>query len=210
MTSKFTVGDVDGLKVAGLVGVNVAVSWWGPMVNVEVDPDAAPLVTITGLPRLVVPSLNCTVPTAAAGLTAAVSVTRVPARAPDAGEVASAVLVAVAPVAAVMMKSTGGDVEGLKATGLVGMNVAVRERWPAARVEVDPDAEPLVTITGLPRLVVASLNCTVPVAVAGVIVAVSVTGVPGAAWPGGEMASAVLVATAPGTTNITTGDVDGL
>jgi hypothetical protein len=58
------------------------------------------------------------------------------------------------------------------------MNVAVSKRLPTASFEVDPDAVPLTTATGLPTLAVPSLNWTVPTAVAGVTVAVSVTGVP--------------------------------
>jgi hypothetical protein len=78
VTISGTTGDGDELKAAGLLGVNTAVSWCDPTVNVDVIPDAAPLLTITGLPRLVVPSLNCTVPAAIAGVIAAVSVTGLP------------------------------------------------------------------------------------------------------------------------------------
>ena len=55
------------------------------------------------------------------------------------------------------------------------MNTAISECDPAAKEDVVPNAVPLLTITGLPRLVGPSLNCTVPIAVAGVTVAVSAT-----------------------------------
>jgi hypothetical protein len=58
------------------------------------------------------------------------------------------------------------------------VNVAVSERDPAGKADVVPDAVPLLAITGGPRLVAPSLNCTVPSAAAGVTVAVSTTGVP--------------------------------
>ena len=78
MTSKASTGEVDEPKAAGSVGMNTAVSWCPPTANVEVVAEATPLLTIAGLPRLMVPSLNCTEPTAVAGLTAAISVTGVP------------------------------------------------------------------------------------------------------------------------------------
>src|SRR5918997_1182730 len=125
VTSKVTGGDVDGLKAAGVLGVNTAVSEREPTANVEVVPDAVPLPTATGLPRLAVPSLNCTVPLAVAGVIVAVSVTGVPTATGDAGDVASAVLVATAPVEPMTTKATGGDVDGLKAAGSSGVNTAV-------------------------------------------------------------------------------------
>ena len=78
VTVSDTAGDVEGLKAAESVGVNTAISWCDPAANVDVVTDAAPLVTVSGVPRLVVPSLNCTVPAAFAGVIAAVSVTGVP------------------------------------------------------------------------------------------------------------------------------------
>jgi hypothetical protein len=94
-----------------VVGVNTAVSWCEPAVNVVVVCDAVPLLMATALPMLVAPSLNCTVPAAAVGLTVAVSVTAVPTTAGVAAEdVLSVVLVAVAPE---ITKGTAGDVDGL-------------------------------------------------------------------------------------------------
>src|SRR5918998_1877304 len=85
-------GDVEGLKVAGSVGVNTAVNWCGPGANIDVEPDAVPLVlTVTGSPMLVVPSLNCTVPTAVDGVMVAVSITGVPWVTVEAGNVVSTV-----------------------------------------------------------------------------------------------------------------------
>jgi hypothetical protein len=171
-TTNITAGDVDGLNAAGLAGVNTAVSGCDPTVNVDVVPDAVPLVTITGLPRVVVPSLNCTVPAAVTGVTVAVSVRGTFGAMGESGDVASAVLVAGAPATT---NVTVGEVDGPYAAGSAGLNTASSEREPAARADVNPDAVPLLTITGLPRFVVPSLNCTVPTAVAGVTVAFNAT-----------------------------------
>jgi hypothetical protein len=94
---------------------------------------------------------------------------------------------------AVIVKVTGGDVDELKAAGLLGVNTALSRCVPTASVDVVPDAVPLETGTGLPRLVVPSRNCAVPAAVAGVIVAVSVTGVPRATGEAGDALSEVAV-----------------
>jgi hypothetical protein len=96
-TTTLRADDVDGLKTAASVGVKVAVIWCDPRGNAEVVPAATPLLTANGPPRLVVPSLNCTAPTAVAGETVAVSVSVVPGVTGEAGEVVSAVLVAVEP-----------------------------------------------------------------------------------------------------------------
>src|ERR687893_1877979 len=59
----------------------------------------------------------------------------------------------------VTAKVTDSDVEGLKATGLVGVNTAVSRCDPTANCDVAPDAVPLPkTITELPRLVLPSLK----------------------------------------------------
>jgi hypothetical protein len=55
-----------------------------------------PLLTITGSPMLVLPSMNCTVPVAAAGVTAAVSINGAPCGIGEAEDVLSTVLVGVA------------------------------------------------------------------------------------------------------------------
>jgi len=171
-TTKITAGDVDGLNAAGLLGVNTAFSGCDPTVNVDVVPDAVPLLTITGLPRVVVPSLNCTVPAAVTGLTAAVSVRGTFGAMGEGGDVASVMLVAGGPATT---NATAGEVDGRYAAGSAGTNTASSERDPAGSADVNPDAVPLLTITGLPRLVVPSLNCTVPTAVAGVTDAYNAT-----------------------------------
>jgi hypothetical protein len=66
--------------------VNTAISECDPEVKDDVLPDAVPLLTCTGLPRLVLPSLNCTVP-ATTGLTVAVSVIGVPGATEDTADV---------------------------------------------------------------------------------------------------------------------------
>src|SRR5947209_5877847 len=86
------------------------------------------------------------------------------------------VLRAVAPAEALTTKVTVGDADVLKAPGLSGMNTAVSECDPTASAVDGADAMPLLTGTRTPRLVAASLNCTLPIAVAGETVAVKVTG----------------------------------
>jgi hypothetical protein len=54
---------------------------------------------------------------------------------------------------------------------------------------------PLRTGIGGPRQVVASMNCTVPITVAGITVAVNVTVVPSATGDVGEVPTEVVVAT---------------
>jgi hypothetical protein len=51
---------------------------------------------------------------------------------------------------------------------------AVIECAPAESAEVEKEAEPLLSVP-VPRIVVPSRNCTVPVAAAGLTVAVNVT-----------------------------------
>ena len=53
---------------------------WLPDVNVEVVKLALPPASVTGVPRLVAPSLNCTVPVGEAPVTVAVKVTAWPDR----------------------------------------------------------------------------------------------------------------------------------
>jgi hypothetical protein len=60
---------------------------------------------------------------------------------------------------------------------LVGVNTAVSWCDPTANVD-EVDAVPLLTAAEAPMLVEPSLNCTVPVAAGGLIVAVSVRGTP--------------------------------
>ena len=88
-----TGSEVDGPKAVGLVGVNTALSEWVPTGSVVVM-EAVPPVTVTGLPMRVTPSWNCTLPTADAGVSVAVSVSPVPVRAGEGGVTLSCVEVA--------------------------------------------------------------------------------------------------------------------
>jgi hypothetical protein len=83
---------VDAVKATGLLGVNTALNECVPEANVVVT-DAVPPVTVTGLPMGLVPSWNCTLPTADAGDTVAVNVSPVPAAAGEGGVTVRAVLV---------------------------------------------------------------------------------------------------------------------
>jgi hypothetical protein len=206
--TKSTGVDVDELYSDAL-GINTAVRDRVPTAKVNVDPDAVPLLTATGLPKLRVPSLNWTVPVAVAGVIVAVSVTGVPCATGEAGDVVSAVVVATGSAGGLITSATGTDVDGLKAAVSVGVNTAVSWCGPAIKVDVDPEAPPLLTVTGLPRVVAPSLNCTLPTAVAGVIVAVSVTGAPCTTGEAGDVANVMVVTDAPATVSITGGDVAG-
>jgi hypothetical protein len=132
----------------------------------------------------------------------AVSVTGVPWVTGEAGDVVSAVLVAfalsgaviTAPFGAIITKGTEGDVEGPNAAGSEGTNIAVSECDPMANLEVNADAVPFRTMFLL-RLVLPSLNCTMPVAVAGVTVAVNATGLP---WWSGDAGRAPAKSTKDG------------
>jgi hypothetical protein len=84
--------EVDAVKATGLLGANTALNECVPEANVVVT-DAVPPVTATGLPIGVAPSWNCTLPTADAGDTVAVSVSPVPAAAGEGGVTAKTVLV---------------------------------------------------------------------------------------------------------------------
>src|SRR5882672_4026792 len=91
----------------GVAPVNTAVSECVPTVSAEVLVAAVPPETVTGLPRLLAPSLNCTEPAAEDGVTVAVSVTEVPAVTGLAGLAASAVLVVTGAFGSVVVKAVG-------------------------------------------------------------------------------------------------------
>ncbi|MGH3808590.1 MAG: hypothetical protein ACRDRU_18590, partial [Pseudonocardiaceae bacterium] len=97
------------------------------------------------------------------------------------------------------MNVTTFDVDGWKAAGLAGVNIAINECGPAGRNTTPPKAKPPVTDTGAPRLEVPSLNWTVPVALVGVTFAKGSANPPN---PGAMeirvTESVVLVAVAPG------------
>ncbi len=93
MTTKLIGGDLDAPKAAGSAafgsGPNTAVSRCDPPDNVDVVADAVPLETVTGIPRSVAPSLNCTLPAATDGVTDAVNVTGLSRSARKNGEMTS-------------------------------------------------------------------------------------------------------------------------
>src|ERR1700709_470451 len=89
----------------------------------------------------------------------------------------------------------------------VGMNTAVSACDPttSAEVEVVADAMPLVTVAGVPKGVVPSMNCTVPTATGGVTAAISVTGAPWAIADGVSAALATCTAVAWATSELLAG-----
>jgi hypothetical protein len=89
--------------------MNTAANWCDPTPNVAFS-IAVPLLTVTGVPMLVLPSRNCTVPTAAAGVIVAVIVIGVFSTTGEVGAVASVVPVVVAPE---ITKVTAGEVDAL-------------------------------------------------------------------------------------------------
>ncbi|MDQ2881226.1 MAG: hypothetical protein M3Y48_08280 [Actinomycetota bacterium] len=189
-TVKGTGGDIDGPYSFRFVGVNTAFNWWDPTANVDVDVAAVPLLTATGSPILVLPSLNCIMPVAAAGLSVAVSVNGLPCVTGDAAEVLTVTFVGVAPV---MEKGSAGDVDGAKRDGSVAVNTALSWCVPTVNVDVVCMALPSLTITGSPMLALPSWNCTVPVAAAGVTVAVIINGVPCGIGEAADVVSTALV-----------------
>jgi hypothetical protein len=200
VTVRETGCDVDGLKAAESAGVNTAVSWCAPTVGTNVVSDAVPLLTVAGLLRSAVPSLNCTVP-AVAGLTVALRDTGVPVVTVEAEDV-NTVRVAVGG-GAVTTKGTVCDVDAAKTAGSVGVNIALNWWVPTGNCEMVPTAVPLMTSTGFsPRLAVPSLNCTVPTgvcgatpaAVCGTTFAVSATMVPLTTGEAGNVVRVVTVA----------------
>jgi hypothetical protein len=183
-----------------LVGVNTAVMECVAVDNVVVAADVAlPLVTVTGLPRVAVPSMNCTEPAAVFGVTVAVNVTEVPDVVGLVGLAVSVVVVAVGPppVDASTSKLSGSEVELANVLGLLEVKTAVIECVSTDRFDVVKVADPAVTVAALPSAAVPSMNCTVPGAVEGEIVAVNVTDVPDVTGPPGFDAMAVVVAAAP-------------
>jgi hypothetical protein len=87
---------VDALNAPESAGVKTAVIECVAADKLVVVYVAVPLVTVTGLPNVAVPSMNCTEP-AAVGVTVAVKVTDVPAVIGLAGFAVTAVVVAVGP-----------------------------------------------------------------------------------------------------------------
>ncbi|MGH8623755.1 MAG: hypothetical protein ACREYC_00225 [Gammaproteobacteria bacterium] len=95
-----------------------------------------PLLTVTGLPMLAVPSLNCTVPTDVAGVTLAVSVTGVPWVTGEAGDVDNVVVV----VAVRMMSITSNPVtSGAKTWLFMDLVEKGGRATPCKYVVLNPD-----------------------------------------------------------------------
>jgi hypothetical protein len=87
---------------------------------------------------------------------------------------------------------TAAEVDSVNAVESVGVNTALSEWVPRARVTVR-DAVPPVTVTGAPRGVVPSMNWTLPTP-AGVTVAARVSAIPGVAGEVGVTPNVVVVA----------------
>jgi hypothetical protein len=85
-------GEVDGRSAIASVGVNTAVSRCDPAASIAVVCDALPLLTGTGAPTFVAPSLNCTVPVAVGWDTVALNVTALPWATDEAGDTVNSVL----------------------------------------------------------------------------------------------------------------------
>jgi len=146
-----------------------AVMECAPAVSVDTDSDADPLTTVAE-PSADVPSRNCTVPVAAVGVTTAVSVTVWPTVEGFTDDAAVTVVAALFTVSVTM-----ADV--LEALLPSPLYTAVMECAPEASVDTDSEAAPLTTVAE-PSAVVPSRNCIVPVAEAGVTVAVKLTPCP--------------------------------
>ena len=116
------------------------------------------------------PSLNCTVPVAEAGVTVALKVTDCPSVDGFCDEVTAAVV-----GSCEILCDSAGEVLG--ASFVSPMYAAVIVCVPTANEETDKDAFP-PAIGAVPSAVVPSANCTVPVAVIGVTVAVKGTACP--------------------------------
>ena len=115
-----------------------------------VDVDAAPLVTVAGLPISVgvpVPYSNWTVPVAADGLTVALSVTEVPNGLGTGGRNGQP---GRGRCAGRRCERSGVLVELAYPLPLVGVKTAASGSVPTGSDVVDVDAAPLVTVTGLP------------------------------------------------------------
>lgn len=181
---------MDDWNAVASVGVNVAFNEWVPMTKV-VDMDAVPDDTATGEPIAVVPSQNCTEPTADEGVSVAVRVEAGPTTIGLGGVTPRVVVVATAGV--VIVYGNDDDVDIVNFVASVGVNIALSECDPAVSDVVEKLAMPLATVTGLPMLVVPSLNWTVPTAVDGLTVAFSATEAPRVCVEAGVADNAVVV-----------------
>ena len=159
----------DALAATLLSPTYAAVIEWFPVFSADVENVATPF-TSAAVPIGVLPSLNCTDPVAAAGVTVAVNVTVWPTLAWSAG-VAEMVVV---DAACAIISLTAGDV--LPAKVASPPYTAVSVCGPTVRFVKPRKACPL-TIIADPSSTVPSKYCTLPDASGGVTVAVSDT------WP---------------------------
>lgn len=118
-------GDVDPLNFVASVGVKTAVSECVPVVNVDVIVNARPLMTVTGLPIFVSPSLNCTVPAAVRGRTIALRLTGKSEGNEPLGVVISMVVLACAPDPGVGVTTGVGEAIGVGVTIGVAVTTGV-------------------------------------------------------------------------------------
>jgi hypothetical protein len=197
---------VDEVNTAASVGVKTAVIECEPAVVKVLLADAAPLATVTGPPRLVEPSLNCTVPGAELGDTVADRATEAPVDT-EVGAADAVVVVVTAPTGGVVTVTVAAAlVDAVNAFTSAGVKTAVIEWDPAVENEVVTVAEPLVTVTGLAMLVEPSLNCTVPAAELGDTLADSATEAP-VTTEVGAADTVVLVVTAGAVTETRTAEL---
>src|ERR1051326_1458248 len=139
---------------------------WLPAARADIESTAFPLLRVA-VPRTVAPSRNCTVPVAPEGDTVAVKVTGWPypdGFADDANVAVAAALTTVC--------THAGDVLAMYPPS--PPNAAVMECVPTASSGTLSCAAPAL-IVAVPSEVAPSKNCTVPVAPAGVTVAVNCT-----------------------------------
>jgi hypothetical protein len=163
---------------------------------------AAPDATATGEPTGAAafpPAalMNCTLPAAELGVTAADNVTFAPT-ATDAGDADTVVVVVVAPAAGAVTVTVNAEalVDPMNAVGSVGMKAAVIDSAPPELNEVVVVAIPDATGIGEPIGSAPFMNCTLPNASLGVTVAVNVTVTP-VATADDDADTVVVVVTAP-------------
>jgi hypothetical protein len=104
------------------------------------------------------------------------------------------------------------DVADCQTVESAGVNTSLSEYWPGGRNIKDPKAKPLITGTGPPRSVPASLTCTVPAALKGTTFATGKIKPPnpkGSRIRSTDSLVFVALASGPGT-GVTTSDGDGL
>lgn len=175
---------VEPAKVFPAVAVNTAVSESGlPTGSAVVTKEAAPALTVCGLPMGVLPLRNWTVPEmvpSASEVTVAPNVTEVPKVTGLLGDVARREVVVA--FSGLIVYESGALVEVAKLPPDDGVKTAVRESGlPTGSAVVVSEAAPAVTVCGAPIAVAPLLNWMVPAIVPEtpeVTVACSVTEAP--------------------------------